>query len=230
MKQIDSNRISHFASMSSQELFLVTVKYDIKTIQNQIPIDCSFEGNNNEVCLNRFQIYHNWEKYRWTQTNLNIFLNSTHFSTHSCLYSVIYNTFLLKLCFIYNIFVLNKEGIFHFFEFSSVWFIIVFNGFRMDESPTFALFIEHFQITQIGETKGKRKKNMDEFAEIIREWQTIWEVCYISNPLFPNRVIRITKTISIVQNNANNHWINIKENTMVSPSLCDRFTSICFNY
>ena len=28
----------------------------------------------------------------------------------------------------------------------------------MDESPTFALFIEHFQITQIEETKGKRKK------------------------------------------------------------------------
>ena len=118
---IDSFKLNiSFSSILSEELFLVTMKYDNETIQNQIPIGCLFEVNNSEVCLNRFQIYHNWEKYRWTQTNLNIFLNSTHFSTHSCFYSVNYNIFLLKLCFIYDVFVLNKERIFSFFEFSSL--------------------------------------------------------------------------------------------------------------
>ena len=90
----------------------ISCNYEIwySTIQNQIPISCSFEGNNSEVSLNRFEIYHNWEMYRWTRTNLKIFLNSTHFSTHSCWYSVIYNIFLLN-CVLYTMFLfwLKKE-------------------------------------------------------------------------------------------------------------------------
>ena len=111
LSNIDSFKlnISFFYSVVPRT---ISCNYEIwySTIQNKIPISCLFEGNNNEVCLNRFQIYHNWETYRWTRTNLKIFLNSTHLSTHSCLYSVIYNIFLLN-CVLYTMFLfwIKKE-------------------------------------------------------------------------------------------------------------------------